>query len=231
MNKIIEKEQLSDNVYRMVLEAPLIAKERKPGQFIILMLDEQMGERIPLTIADADNADNTFSGDQTQTNFRVSAVSSAGESRSVAMPEIILGAPYELPFSESFAAGRPELFWWRVESDSWNKFRYVKSEPNTLGARPGADGDYGYAIFEPYDDDETTELNTGKIKTEGTTQPTLKFAYSFSSTTKGGKVEVVVAAPNKGEKVVYTATPSTTNNRPCSTVSAMPSVAAWLAFS
>ncbi len=156
------------------------------------------------------DVDNTFSGDQTQTNFRVSAVSSAGESRSVAMPEIILGAPYELPFSESFAAGRPELFWWRVESDSWNKFRYVKSEPNTLGARPGADGDYGYAIFEPYDDDETTELNTGKIKTEGTTQPTLKFAYSFSSTTKGGKVEVVVAAPNKGEKVVYTATPSTT---------------------
>ena len=60
MNKIIEKEQLSDNVYRMVLEAPLIAKERKPGQFIILMLDEQMGERIPLTIADADAEKGTI---------------------------------------------------------------------------------------------------------------------------------------------------------------------------
>ncbi len=54
MNKIISKRQLSDNVFQMELEAPLIASERKAGQFIILMIDEQMGERIPLTIADAD---------------------------------------------------------------------------------------------------------------------------------------------------------------------------------
>ena len=53
MNKIISKRQLSDNVFQMELEAPLIASERKAGQFIILMIDEQMGERIPLTIADA----------------------------------------------------------------------------------------------------------------------------------------------------------------------------------
>ena len=38
----------------MTVEAPLIANERKPGQFIILMVDEEAGERIPLTIADAD---------------------------------------------------------------------------------------------------------------------------------------------------------------------------------
>ncbi len=53
MNKIISTSQLSDNVFRMEVEAPLIARERKAGQFIILMVDEEKGERIPLTIADA----------------------------------------------------------------------------------------------------------------------------------------------------------------------------------
>jgi ferredoxin--NADP+ reductase len=41
-------------VYERVAEAPLIARARKPGQFIILQLDTEWGERIPLTIADAD---------------------------------------------------------------------------------------------------------------------------------------------------------------------------------
>ena len=53
MNRILEKRQLSDNVFRMELECPLIARERKAGQFVILMVDEELGERIPLTIGDA----------------------------------------------------------------------------------------------------------------------------------------------------------------------------------
>ena len=54
MSKILYKEQLSDAVYLMRLEAPMIAEERKAGQFIILQVDIDYGERIPLTIADAD---------------------------------------------------------------------------------------------------------------------------------------------------------------------------------
>ncbi|MFW6361202.1 MAG: sulfide/dihydroorotate dehydrogenase-like FAD/NAD-binding protein [Spirochaetota bacterium] len=54
MNKVLEKLQLSDQVYKMKLEAPLIARERKPGQFVIIQKDTDFGERIPLTIADAD---------------------------------------------------------------------------------------------------------------------------------------------------------------------------------
>jgi ferredoxin--NADP+ reductase len=53
MFKVLSKQQLSPDVFRMEVEAPLIAKKRKPGQFIILRVDEN-GERIPLTIADAD---------------------------------------------------------------------------------------------------------------------------------------------------------------------------------
>jgi len=54
MNKILLKKQLSDDVFMMKIEAPHIAEERKPGQFVILQLDTDIGERIPLTIADAD---------------------------------------------------------------------------------------------------------------------------------------------------------------------------------
>ena len=52
MFKIIEKEFLSENVARLIIEAPYIAKSRKAGHFIILRIDEK-GERIPLTISDA----------------------------------------------------------------------------------------------------------------------------------------------------------------------------------
>ena len=61
MNKILEKKQFSETVFGMTIEAPLIANERKAGQFIILMVDEDAGERIPLTIADADKERGTIS--------------------------------------------------------------------------------------------------------------------------------------------------------------------------
>jgi ferredoxin--NADP+ reductase len=54
MSKILHKKQLSKDVFLMRLYAPLIAEERSAGQFIILQLDDDYGERIPLTIADAD---------------------------------------------------------------------------------------------------------------------------------------------------------------------------------
>lgn len=54
MFKILEKEKLSAEVFRMVIEAPYIARARKPGQFIILQQGGDYSERIPLTIADAD---------------------------------------------------------------------------------------------------------------------------------------------------------------------------------
>ena len=60
MNRIISKSRLSDNVYKMQLEAPLVAQERKAGQFVILMVDDELGERIPLTIADADAEKGTI---------------------------------------------------------------------------------------------------------------------------------------------------------------------------
>lgn len=54
MYKVLEKSFLQDIVVRMVIEAPEIARKRKAGQFIVLMIDEK-GERIPLTIVDSDS--------------------------------------------------------------------------------------------------------------------------------------------------------------------------------
>ncbi|MDR1526787.1 MAG: sulfide/dihydroorotate dehydrogenase-like FAD/NAD-binding protein [Dysgonamonadaceae bacterium] len=53
MNTIIHKEILSENVVQLVVEAPLIAKARKAGHFVIVKVGKY-GERIPLTIAQAD---------------------------------------------------------------------------------------------------------------------------------------------------------------------------------
>ena len=53
MNKILEKRQLSEVVYYMKFEAPDIARNRKAGQFLIVQVDQDLTERIPLTIADA----------------------------------------------------------------------------------------------------------------------------------------------------------------------------------
>lgn len=53
MNKIIRKIQYSEKVYRFDVEAPLIAKSRKAGNFVIIRVDAN-SERMPLTIADAD---------------------------------------------------------------------------------------------------------------------------------------------------------------------------------
>ncbi|MBN2233811.1 MAG: sulfide/dihydroorotate dehydrogenase-like FAD/NAD-binding protein [Opitutales bacterium] len=60
MPLILEKKQLSADVFRLRVQAPLIAEERKAGQFIILQVNDGFGERIPLTIADADPAEGSI---------------------------------------------------------------------------------------------------------------------------------------------------------------------------
>lgn len=57
--EILEKEQLSKGVFRMVLSGPKIARKRKAGQFVVIRIHEA-GERIPLTIADADPGKGTI---------------------------------------------------------------------------------------------------------------------------------------------------------------------------
>ena len=59
MNKIVEKKHFSEKVVQLIVEAPMIAHSRRPGHFVIVICDER-GERIPLTVADADEARGTI---------------------------------------------------------------------------------------------------------------------------------------------------------------------------
>ncbi len=59
MNKIVDKEYFSDNVVKLVIEAPEIAKSRKAGHFVILRVGSK-GERIPLTIVGSDTEKGTI---------------------------------------------------------------------------------------------------------------------------------------------------------------------------
>lgn len=58
MYKIVRKASLNPTVTQMEIEAPLVAKKAKPGQFIILRVDEE-GERIPLTVAGCNPGEGT----------------------------------------------------------------------------------------------------------------------------------------------------------------------------
>ena len=58
MYKIVRKASLNPTVTQMEIEAPLVAKKAKPGQFIILRVDEE-GERIPLTVAGCNPVEGT----------------------------------------------------------------------------------------------------------------------------------------------------------------------------
>lgn len=59
MYRIVQKKKLNPTVTQMMIEAPLVAKKARPGQFIILRVDAE-GERIPLTVAGTDSAAGTI---------------------------------------------------------------------------------------------------------------------------------------------------------------------------
>ena len=58
MFKILKKENLAPNIYLMDVEAPRVARNALPGQFLIVRVDDE-GERVPLTICDYDAAAGT----------------------------------------------------------------------------------------------------------------------------------------------------------------------------
>ena len=95
MFRVVSNDEIAPQLHRMVIEAPRVAKARKPGQFVIVRCREGC-ERIPLTIADDDVAAGTITliiqavGDSTK---KIVAVPAGGELRDVAGP---LGQPTEI---------------------------------------------------------------------------------------------------------------------------------------
>ena len=59
MHKVVRTDTLAPSMFLIELEAPKVAGKRKPGQFVILRIDEK-GERVPFTIADSDSERGTL---------------------------------------------------------------------------------------------------------------------------------------------------------------------------
>ena len=95
MFRVVSNEEIAPQLHRMVIEAPRVARKRRPGQFVIVRCAEGC-ERIPLTIADDDAEAGTITliiqavGQSTK---KIVAVPAGGELRDVAGP---LGQPTEI---------------------------------------------------------------------------------------------------------------------------------------
>lgn len=95
MHKIVKRQRLNANTVLMEIEAPLVAAKVKAGQFIMLRIDE-LGERIPLTVADHNSEKNTITiifQEVGATTKQLGAIEEGGCIRDVVGP---LGRPSEL---------------------------------------------------------------------------------------------------------------------------------------
>jgi len=97
--RILAKRQLSEQVFRMRLAAPEIAAHRRAGQFVIVRADAEWGERIPLTIADADAAAGTI--DLVFQSVGVSTKKLAALNEGDSLSDVVgpLGRPTHIPES------------------------------------------------------------------------------------------------------------------------------------
>lgn len=110
---------------------------------------------------------DVLDGSQDMKSFYVSAVSPAGEGRPAMSNSIITGKPYQLPFRESFPAGRtPSSFWW---TGGWNVFN--------LSVEESFDNDGGCICWKSNRWDTTTWFNSGKIDISPSENPVMSFAY------------------------------------------------------
>lgn len=144
--------------------------------------------------------ENNFEGNQAENKFSVRAVSVAGEGEGASVPAVILGTPYELPFTESFENATTHSFWWKEDDGSYNNDGF------TYTAIKSADDDGACAAYFPIEEENWANFNTGKISLKGTTKPTLKFCYLFDVYT-GQKLEAYIHVPGKADECVYTAVP------------------------
>lgn len=94
MFKIVEKKMLASNIFSMDIEAPRVADSAKPGQFIIIIADEK-GERVPLTICDFDREKGTVNIVVQSTGYSTKRMAEFNEGDSFADVVGPLGQPSE----------------------------------------------------------------------------------------------------------------------------------------
>ena len=108
----------------------------------------------------------TNEGKQELKDFGVSAVNATGESNVAMAPSIIVGAPYELPFEESFKNGKLDNPMWWARSNGASEF--------TMMTEDSSDGN-GCILYESNSSDDYGVMGTGKLTLAGAIHPKLEF--------------------------------------------------------
>lgn len=122
MYKIVKKELLAPNIYLMNIEAPRVARSARPGQFVIVRLDEH-GERVPLTISDYD-AEQGWVTIVTQTvGYSTSKLCAMSEGDSLADFAGPLGCPSEFVHEEPERCAAAGSFSWPAASGPLRSIR------------------------------------------------------------------------------------------------------------
>ena len=133
--------------------------------------------------------------------YYVYAQSPAGYGYGVASNSVCIGKPFEIPFAESFAAGRQSCGPWDVylpeESYGWWQIVAQGQYPTAFPQ----DNDGGMVTFIPEEEGDSGKLISGKISMKNVDYPTLDFWYYCYPGTSD-KVNVYVNPDNKGEKLM-----------------------------
>ena len=124
--------------------------------------------------------------------YRVSAQSKAGGSDYVYSNTVISGAPYELPFKESFSNAKTEQLWTAQQSDG---FAGQMGYTNSISA----DADNGAAIIMPGKAGDVAQLTSGKISLKSAPYPILEFYY-YAVPRQATALSIIVAPNGDAEQ-------------------------------
>lgn len=138
----------------------------------------------------------TDEGKQELKDFGVSAVNATGESDVAMAPSIIVGAPYELPFAESFKNGKLDnpMWWARTNDGARSEF--------TMMTEDSSDGN-GCILYESNSSDDYGVMGTGKLTLAGAIHPKLEFTH-LAYENSGAKIVVAIQKPDGTEEELQT---------------------------
>ena len=128
--RIVHKKQLNNLVYLMDIEAPRVAKSAKPGQFVIVKIDER-GERVPLTIADYDREKGTVSIVFQVVGMSSKKLSTLNEGDSLRDFVGPLGNPSDFIHEDIEKLKNKKLIFTPIDHTQFNKLKSISIKQNT----------------------------------------------------------------------------------------------------
>lgn len=136
----------------------------------------------------------TDEGEQELRDFGVTAVNALGESDLATTPSIIVGAPYELPFTEQFRDGELDNAMWWTRGNGDSEFIMLTDY--------SSDGN-GCIAYDSYSAEEYAVLGSGKLSLMGARQPKLTFTH-WAAPETDAKIVVAIQRPDGTEDVLKT---------------------------